>query len=75
MSQPKGPQRSDERRDSRRSTGPYLIYSVVDQLGRDIVVGEYGEANPFRGEAELAAKIGAPLQASHSVVSVRWHRR
>lgn len=40
MSQPKGLQRSDARRDSRRPTGPYLIYSVVEQLGRDIVVGE-----------------------------------
>jgi DNA-binding FadR family transcriptional regulator len=58
MSQWKGQQRFDERRDSRRPREGYLIYSVVDQLGRDIVVGEYGEASPFRGEAELAAKIG-----------------
>jgi DNA-binding FadR family transcriptional regulator len=70
MSQPKGPQRSDERRDSRRPTGPYLIYSVVDQLGRDIVVGEYGEANPFRGEAELAAKIGVGRSVLREAVKI-----
>jgi DNA-binding FadR family transcriptional regulator len=70
MSQPKGPQRSEERRDSGRSRGPYLIYSVVDQLGRDIVVGEYGEANPFRGEAELAAKIGVGRSVLREAVKI-----
>lgn len=70
MSQPKGQQRSDERRDSRRATGPYLIYSVVDQLGRDIVIGEFGEANPFRGEAELAAKIGVGRSVVREAVKI-----
>ena len=69
MSQPKGQQSSDERRDSRRPTGP-LIYSVVDQLGRDIVVGEYGEANPFRGEAELAAKVGVGRSVLREAVKI-----
>jgi DNA-binding FadR family transcriptional regulator len=70
MSQPKGQQPFAERRDSRRPTGPYLIYSVVDQLGRDIVVGEYGEANPFRGEAELAAKIGVGRSVLREAVKI-----
>lgn len=70
MSQWKGQQRFDERRDSRRPTGSYLIYSVVDQLGRDIVVGEYGEANPFRGEAEIAAKIGVGRSVLREAVKI-----
>jgi DNA-binding FadR family transcriptional regulator len=43
---------------------------VVEQLGRDIVVGEYGEANPFRGEAELAAKIGVGRSVLREAVKV-----
>src|ERR1044072_1409684 len=70
MSQPKNPQRFDERLDSRGSKGPYLIYSVVEQLGRDIVVGEYGEASPFRGEAELAAKIGVGRSVLREAVKI-----
>lgn len=70
MSQAKGPQRPDAGRDARRARGPYLIYSVVDQLGRDIVVGEYGEANPFRGEAELAAKIGVGRSVLREAVKI-----
>jgi DNA-binding FadR family transcriptional regulator len=53
-----------------QTKGPYLIYSVVDQLGRDIVVGEYGEANPFRGEAELAAKIGVGRSVLREAVKI-----
>lgn len=42
-----------------RATGRNFTYSIVQDLGVDIVTGNYGEKNPFPVEEELCKRFGA----------------